>query len=719
MRILSLTTLYPSEARPTHGVFVENRLRALTELGHEVRVIAPVPRFPFTAKIFGDYSRFARTEELETRFGIDIDHPRYTVLPKIGMSLAAHSLTLCFKNAIAQVLDEGFSPDLLDAHYYYPDGVAAAAAARQFDLPLVITARGTDINLIPEYPRQRQMILEAADQAQATITVADALRREMIDLGAEAAKIHPIRNGVDLSTFRPVTPLPTEAPQAPQAPLRLASVGHLIERKGHHLVIEALTDLPGAQLEIAGTGPEEARLRTLAKRTGVADRVNFLGAIPHDRLKEVYGRADVTVLASSREGWPNVLLESMACGTPCVATNVWGSGEVIAAPEAGLLAEQRTAKCLATTISTLSSSLPARTETRAYAERFGWSEVAEQVGHVWTQAANSGWGRRTKLPEGTGSRFLFTVDTEEMFDWNGGQAQWTLPPLEPLERLQEMAEAAGVIPLYFTTYPLLNDPEIGGRLRQWVADGRAHCGLHLHMWATPPGGEADGPAGTFQCNAPQDLHRKKLNTLIKAFQDRLGIAPIAHRAGRYGAAPWVLDQLAEAGVLLDFSPSAGFDARAEQGPDFRHIGNAPRVRETAHGPQWVFPVSGARKLRKTGHFLAPHGAIARALPEDLLSSVTVGTRLTPEGIPLQRMQALTRFLVGTDDLLLTPSIHQTSVHPGATPYARTSEEADALLRRLEKWFEFARAIGIRQMPLNELATLTDLPIAARPRRLAS
>ena len=77
--------------------------------------------------------------------------------------------------------------------------------------------------------------------------------------------------------------------------------------------------LPDADLLIAGEGPEEASLRALAARLGVAERVRFLGALPQARLRDYYGAADALVLASSREGWANVLLESMACGTPVVA----------------------------------------------------------------------------------------------------------------------------------------------------------------------------------------------------------------------------------------------------------------------------------------------------------------------------------------------------------------------------------------------------------------
>jgi glycosyltransferase involved in cell wall biosynthesis len=154
-------------------------------------------------------------------------------------------------------------------------------------------------------------------------------------------------------------------------------VGSLIERKGHDLVIRALEHLPKVTLLIAGQGPEKAALARLAAAVGVASRVRFLGSIPHERLREIYSAADALVLASSREGWPNVLLESMACGTPVIASNVWGAPEIIKAPEAGVLLQDRTASAIVSAARALLAALPPREATRAYAQRFSWQETTE------------------------------------------------------------------------------------------------------------------------------------------------------------------------------------------------------------------------------------------------------------------------------------------------------------------------------------------------------
>jgi teichuronic acid biosynthesis glycosyltransferase TuaC len=372
LRILTITTLYPNAATPSHGIFVENRLRRLAGTGAvSLRIVAPVPWFPFAGRAFGDYGVWARVPRHETRHGLEVSHPRFVTLPKVGMHLAPFLLYTALSRHVGRMIRAGLRFDLIDAHYFYPDGVAAALLARQLGKPLVITARGTDLNLIPRHALPRRMIRWAASVADASITVCQALKDVLLELDVPDEKIHVLRNGVDLELFRP---LDREALRRSHglSDLVLLSVGHLIERKGHHLVIEAIRDLPHATLLIVGDGPERSALERLVARLGLPARVRFLGALPQDRLPELYSLADMLVLASSREGWANVLLEAMACGTPAVATRIWGTPEVVAEPAAGRLVEERSPAALARGIRDLQGSPPERSATRAYAERFSW-----------------------------------------------------------------------------------------------------------------------------------------------------------------------------------------------------------------------------------------------------------------------------------------------------------------------------------------------------------
>ncbi len=377
LRIVTFTTLFPNSEQPNHGVFVENRLRQLVHTGRvNARVVAPVPWFPSSAPIFGRYAINAKVVPRETRFGLPIEHPKYLILPKIGMERVPGWLAAASYPVLRRLQqEEDF--DLIDAHYFYPDGVAAMRLGRRLNKPVVITARGTDVNLIPrQFPGPRRMILEAATQAAGIIAVSQALKDAMVDLGIAPGKITVLRNGVDLEVFRPA------AREEARAELNLAgrtlvSVGHLIERKAHDLIIAALPSLRDYALLIAGEGPERAHLEKLARELKVSERVRFLGSLPHRELYRIYSAADALVLASSREGWPNVLLESMACGTPVVASNIWGNPEVVSRPEAGVLMTERTAAGVAEGVDRLFRELPDRKATRAYAEGFSWDATSQ------------------------------------------------------------------------------------------------------------------------------------------------------------------------------------------------------------------------------------------------------------------------------------------------------------------------------------------------------
>jgi len=379
VKILLFSSLYPSEVRPIHGIFVETRLRELLKTGEvQAKVVAPVPWFPSTAERFGAYAKFAATPRVEQRNGVEVHHPRYLLLPKVGMSMAPYTMALGALATMRRLQREGFDFDLIDAHYYYPDGVAASLLSKWLGKPFVVTARGSDLNLISQYAIPRKLILQAADRAAASIGVCQALMTKLADLGGSQSKLNVLRNGVDLERFVPEDR--REARQrlglAPEGRY-LLTVGHLVELKGQHIAIEALAQLPGVSLLIAGTGVEQGALKALAQRLGVADRVHWAGVVPQNELKWWYSAADALALCSSREGWPNVLLEAMACGTPVLSTNVSGTPDMVNTPAAGVLMERRDAAALVAAWKQLQARQPTREATRAHAETFSWDATTQ------------------------------------------------------------------------------------------------------------------------------------------------------------------------------------------------------------------------------------------------------------------------------------------------------------------------------------------------------
>lgn len=379
MKVLLFSTLYPSAVRPIHGIFVETRLRELLKTGEvQAKVVAPVPWFPSKAQRFGEYAQFAATPRFEHRNGLDVHHPRYLLLPKVGMNLAPWTMALGALPTVRRLQREGFDFDVIDAHYYYPDGVAAGLLAKWLGKPFVVTARGSDINVIAGYPIPRRLMRNTMRRASASIGVCQALTAQMQEIGGDGLRLHTLRNGVDLEKFSPQPMIEARQRLGLDVSRRyLLMVGRVVELKEHRVAIEALPRLPDANLVIVGTGPEEDGLKALALRLGVADRVRWAGAVPQAELKWWYSAADALALCSRHEGWPNVLLESMACGTPVLSTAVSGTPDIVTANDAGRLLTNRSSDALVSAWRDLAGSKPDREATRRHAEGFSWQETSQ------------------------------------------------------------------------------------------------------------------------------------------------------------------------------------------------------------------------------------------------------------------------------------------------------------------------------------------------------
>lgn len=384
LRLLTFSTLFPNSAQPNHGVFVENRLRHLVASGHITStVLAPIAWAPPLPR----YAALAAVPPIEYRHGLTIHHPRYPAIPKIGMSIAPVLLYVAARRALGRLIADGLEFDAIDAHYVYPDGVAAIWLAAHTNKPVALTARGSDVTQLPDYAIPRALIRHALARADALIGVSSALCARMIELGANPDIVTTLRNGVDTQTFHPTN---REAARAKLGLTRktLLSVGHLIERKRNHLTIAALKLLPDYDLLLVGEGPERPKLEAQAAALGLAERIKFLGTRRHHELAEIYTAADALVLASSREGWANVLLESMACGTPVIASNIPGNSEVVQTAAAGRIADENTPEALANATRNLFATTPDRAATRAYAEPFSWDATTQgqlQIFHEITR----------------------------------------------------------------------------------------------------------------------------------------------------------------------------------------------------------------------------------------------------------------------------------------------------------------------------------------------
>jgi glycosyltransferase involved in cell wall biosynthesis len=387
MKILVFTTLYPNNMRPNHGVFIVERMRHVAKhKGCALKVVAPVPYYPSVAP--GWRQIFSQVMRFKTIDGIEVYHPRYFMIPKIGMSLYGLMMFLSVL-PIMRRIKRSFDFDLIDAHFVYPDGFAAIMLGGYFGKPVVVSARGSDINLYKDLLVIRGLLRYTLLKADGVISVSQALKDEMIRLDIQEDKIFVIPNGVDTDKFYPVSK--KEARRKLGLPLDkkvILSVGALISLKGFDLLIKAMKVLvdefhqQNLYLVIVGEGELRAKLNKLIRSLDLEEYVSLVGGKPHEDLYLWNSAADLFCLASSREGWPNVVMEALACGTPVVATPVGGIPEIIHSDRLGLLKERNVA-ALAGGISDAMQKTWDKDIIRGYAMRRSWYEVAPFVFNVY------------------------------------------------------------------------------------------------------------------------------------------------------------------------------------------------------------------------------------------------------------------------------------------------------------------------------------------------
>ena len=382
MRILTYSSILPNALQPSQGIFTFQRLGALSRRpNNHVDFIAPIPSVPrwLPAGPRSFYRDIPKSEIIE---GFRIFHPRYSLIPKISMPWHGRLMYMGSHKTVEQLHREN-PYDLLDAQYIYPDGYAGVLIAKKLGIPVVLSALGTDVNVFPKFKRVAPKIRWALQQADGILAVSNSLKAATASAGVAAGKICVIGNGVDTKRFHPLDRHEARRALNLEGPGPFViSVGTLDPNKGHQLLIAAVAELagryPAMKAYIAGEGPYQSALTHQIREKKLADRIMLIGKRPHAELNTWFNAADVSCLLSEREGWPNVLLESLAAGTPVIATRAGGIAEVINSSELGTLAE-RNAPAITAAIDAALKHPWDRKPLVTYAAQHTWDEVAAQI----------------------------------------------------------------------------------------------------------------------------------------------------------------------------------------------------------------------------------------------------------------------------------------------------------------------------------------------------
>ncbi|HEY5549522.1 MAG TPA: glycosyltransferase [Coriobacteriia bacterium] len=315
MKVAVVSHLFPTADRPLTGVFVREQAEALARVC-EVRVVSP--------------------QFLPARLSppLDLALPtEYASLPwhrRLPSSVSVALAESAYEDALERALRRGM-PDVIHAHYGFPDGVAAIRVGRRLGLPVLVTLHGTDVNRQLQRPVVGRILARKLAQADAVVCVSQEMKRVLASVwGPLADKTVTVPNGYNAAEigFAEETDL-----------THVLFVGSLIPVKNVDVLLRAYAaagERAGLPLLIVGDGPLRDALRSLAAELGVADRVTFAGPVPHDQLRPMYAGASALVVPSRSEGMPVVAIEALASGVPVIASRVGDLPRMIREGQNGL-----------------------------------------------------------------------------------------------------------------------------------------------------------------------------------------------------------------------------------------------------------------------------------------------------------------------------------------------------------------------------------------------